>query len=233
MVSVDAEPRAPRFNAQGLERQNASGWSGSIVGRRVRWADLRARHENLAARNGIDLRIDPTYATSDAARAVGSQTKAKSAVTSSTSTRNMNRIELRNAHEVVGLIGLDVRPHRIAVVDQLQMMFDVTLRAQDQRLRTGSRGEPVETLRRKVVQPSQAIGATDADDRAMGKIHESIARCELPLFAEWITVMRGDAGVDSAVGHHRTIQRCSHSYQCRWAAVGAPGARSSWPKLLP
>ena len=77
------------------------------------------------------------------------------------------------------------------------MVFDVPVRAQNQRLNDGARRQRLEALRGEAVQPGQPVRAGDADDAAMGPVHQAGRLRERALLAGRITVMGRDACVGS------------------------------------
>jgi hypothetical protein len=68
---------------------------------------------------------------------------------------------------------LDVRQDGLAVVDQVQVVLDVALRRQDQRLRGHAGLQGGDVLREQVVQPAQPVRAGDAQDAAVRQVDQS------------------------------------------------------------
>ncbi len=201
VVSLQREPRTSGGNAKCFESEDA-GRRASAISRGRERQKISARNENLPPSDIIALRIDP-----------GQQGRV----------RLENRlphhgpigrhiVDLDAQHEShrckeiderLGVGRFHVNPDRFAIVDELQVMFDVTLRAENQRLRTDAGCESFQALRRQVVQPRQPVDARDSDDAAMRQIHESGAVRQLPLLAERIAVVGGHSGIESLDQHPR------------------------------
>ena len=73
--------------------------------------------------------------------------------TSVTSTCDQNFIEFEIADESLCRARLDMHPRRLAVVDEGQVVLDVAVRAEDQRLRRDSGRQRLDVLRRQRVEP--------------------------------------------------------------------------------
>ena len=85
---------------------------------------------------------------------------------------------------------LDVDPGRLAVVDERQVMLDVAVGREDQRLDADAGREIGQVLAGQRVQPAEPVGPGDGDDLAVRPVDES--RRER-LLAQRIAVVRRDA----------------------------------------
>ena len=110
---------------------------------------------------------------------------------------------LEELHQRRGGARLHVHPHRGAVIGQGQVVFDVPVRAEDERLRGRSGGQPVQLLRGQAVQPAQPVRPGDPDDAAVGPVHDARRLLGRALLAHRVAVVRGHALVRPA-GLHRS-----------------------------
>jgi hypothetical protein len=101
-----------------------------------------------------------------------------------------HRLQVRE--ELLPRAGLDVRPHRRAVVDEVQGVLDVAVRGEDQRVRGAARRQLADVLGEQQVEPAQPVLAADGDDTAVGEVDEAASRGEGALLAERVAVVRGD-----------------------------------------
>jgi len=100
-----------------------------------------------------------------------------------------------------GGAGLDLNPRRLSVVDEQQVMLNVALRAQHQRLRAYTGREFVESLRGQIVQPRQSVGAAHPNHVAMRQVDHPGDGGQMSLLADRIAIMRGDTGVRRVSGN--------------------------------
>ena len=104
----------------------------------------------------------------------------------------MNRISVEEGQQRRARAGLDVGPRRAAEVGQHEVVLDVPVRREHQRLAAGAVGQPVEVLAGQAVQPGQPVGAGDDDDVAVAAVDQSGALGQQPLLAERVAVVGGD-----------------------------------------
>ena len=92
----------------------------------------------------------------------------------------MNRIDSRNASSVPAVPG-STCAHRVPVVGEGQVVLDMALRAQDQRLGALAGLEVLELLGGQAVQPGQPVRAGDPDHLAVRRsiipVPAASARC--------------------------------------------------------
>ena len=110
----------------------------------------------------------------------------------------LHRLQVRN-QRLLGA-GLDVRPGRLPVVDQVERVLDVAVRGEDQRLGGLADGEVADVLGEQQVQPGQPVLAGDGDDSAVREVDETGAVGEGTLLAEQVAVVPGDAFVHALGG---------------------------------
>src|SRR6185437_9588293 len=71
------------------------------------------------------------------------------------------------------LAGLDVNPGLTAIVDETQLMLDVPVRAEYERLSRAARLKVVDLLRAEAVQPAKPVGSGNRDQIPVGAVDES------------------------------------------------------------
>ena len=88
--------------------------------------------------------------------------------------------------------GLEGDPGPFAVINEVQIVFDMALGGEHERLHRGLRGERGQLLRRERVKPGEAVRARHRQDVTMAEIHCGKALDEQPLLAHRIAIMGGD-----------------------------------------
>ena len=86
---------------------------------------------------------------------------------------------------------LDVGPRRAVEVGQDEVVLDVPLRRQDQRLGAGAVGEPLEVLAGQAVQPGEPVGARDREHVAVAAVDQARPLGERALLAQRVAVVGG------------------------------------------
>ena len=185
VVGLLAQPRPPGGDPQGLVRPGAG---QRRVPRRTPRARSRGTSTSRSSQPGWSRSDDrgvrraarrPAAATgrprrpARPARPRGAPARRRPptrAVTSATSTRSMNRIESSQATSAGAVPGSTVIQVVLAVVDQVQVVLDVAVRGQDQRLGARVRRQVVQLLGGQRVQPAQPVRAGDGDDAAVGEV---------------------------------------------------------------
>ena len=200
--------------ADGVRRRSARGTStsrhGAPLARVVRRPGRMPRCHRPAAATG---RARPAARRAAASAPDGSPRTAQSAVTSATSTRSMNRIESSQAVRAPARAGLGGDPGGLAVVDEVQVVLDVTLGASAPAPRwTCSGARPVSCWVVIECSQRQPVGAGDRDDPAVGQVDDGEALGEQALLAQRVAVVGRDARV-GAVGRHGAGSR----QQAGWA----------------
>ena len=94
--------------------------------------------------------------------------------------------------------GLDVGPRRAAELGEDQVVLDVPLRGEDERLGAGGVGQPVEVLAGEAVQPGEPVGAGDGEHVAVAAVHQPRALGEQPLLPQRVAVVGGHRKAASA-----------------------------------
>ncbi len=94
-----------------------------------------------------------------------------------------------------GRARLDVRPQVRPVVGQDQVVLDVPVRAQDQRLGGVTGREVLKVLGGEAVQPGQPVRAADPDHPPVRPVDQAQAAVQRALLGERVAVVRGDPGV--------------------------------------
>ena len=124
----------------------------------------------------------------------------------------------------------------LAVVDELQVVLDVAVRAEHERLRGHSGREPLQRLGGEAVQPGQPVRPGDAHDRAVRQVDLGGTGGEAPLLAVGVAVVRGDPGVRGVGGHGAGAveQRAGHTRDKRRAGRRVPACEtaSMWDRLV-
>ena len=193
MVGVQPEPRLAPGDPQRLVRPEPQAGPAASA-----YASSSVAGDDVVA--GVRRAV--------AAEPPGRQATASSSVTSATSTRIMNRIRSRNATSAAACAGLDVGGERLAVVDAVEGVLDVALRAEDQRPVGYAGREALEVLGGQRVQPGQPVRPGDAEDAAVREVDEAVAGDEGPLLTVEGAVVGGHRSVD-AVGGDRAGQGSS------------------------
>jgi hypothetical protein len=89
-------------------------------------------------------------------------------------------------------VRLDVNPGRGAVIGQRQMVLEVALRAEDERLLGAAGAEPLQVLAGQAVQPGQPIGPGDLDYASVRPVDQGRPLGHDALLAHRVAVVRGD-----------------------------------------
>src|SRR6266542_1002522 len=108
-----------------------------------------------------------------------------------------------------------MRPYRGTVIDQGEVVLDMAVRAEHERLGARVRGEMLHVLRRQAVHPGQPVGAPDPHHTAVAAVGKADRSYHGPLLGDRIAVVRGDADV-RLVGGDRSSglqQRAWHGTQ--------------------
>lgn len=87
---------------------------------------------------------------------------------------------------------LDVGPGRAGQLGKHEVVLDVPLRREDQRLAAGAVAEPVEVLTGEAVQPGEPVGTGDGEHVAVAAVHQPGALGQQPLLAQRVAVVGGD-----------------------------------------
>ena len=90
--------------------------------------------------------------------------------------------------------GLDIGPDGAVELGEHQVVLDVAVRREQQRLRAAAVGQPLEVLAGQVVQPGEPVGTGDGEDVAVAAVDQAGALGEHALLAQRIAVVRGDRG---------------------------------------
>ncbi len=122
---------------------------------------------------------------------------AYSGVSSLTSTRSMNRMELRYVASASTVSGSTVIHVAVTIVAKHEVMLDMAVRREHQRLTYLIARQGLKVLRGQRMQPRQSVRAAHPQHSAVRAIHDATGLDQLPLLAERIAVMRGDTGIDS------------------------------------
>ena len=96
--------------------------------------------------------------------------------------------------------GLGDDPRRRTIVDEMQLVLDMAVRAEDERGRGLPRGEVLDMLAGEAVQPAEAVGTGDPQDVAVRQVHEALSSGQAALLGVEGAVVRGDRGVDAVTG---------------------------------
>src|ERR687898_602641 len=94
---------------------------------------------------------------------------------------------------------LGVCPERLAVIDAVERMLEMTLRRQHQGGHAAARLQSRQVLRGQRVQPAQPVRAGDRDHAAVRQIHNALTLLQPALLAHRVAEMPGHAGVDAMV----------------------------------
>ncbi len=239
VVGLEAEARAVVLHAQRLVRQQPG--RGPVPGG-VR-LQVAPGQEQLAAVRRL--------ADDDAVRHLGDGTGGlvddgvvRGAVGDLDPVEELHRFQV-GEQRLLGA-GFDVRPGGLAVVDQVERVFDMAVRGEDERLGGLVRGEVADVLGEQQMQPAQPVRTGDRDDAAVGEVDESGAVGECALLAEQVAVVGGDAFVHALGGDGagQGQQRALHGHTAydRMTAPfispppsrpGAPGPRPGFPMPRP
>ena len=98
-------------------------------------------------------------------------------------------------HQRPGAAGLGGDPERLAVVDEVQVVLDVALGAQDEALAGLPGRQAGEHLGGDRVQPAEAVGPGHGHDAAVREVDHRQALGEQALLAHRVAVVGGHAGV--------------------------------------
>ena len=211
VVGVQAEPGDVRGDPERLERPHARrrGPPPHQVPGRVR--QPVPRHDQVMVPNGPGF----TLARTPSSPAAMSPAAGPSTVSTAWSPADVGHLDpqhephgLEELHQRRGGARLHVHPRRGAVVGQRQVVFDVPVRAEDERLRARSGRQPVQRLRGQAVQPAQPVRPGDPDDAAVGPVHHARRLLGRALLAQRVAVVRGHALVRPA-GLHRSRRMLS------------------------
>ena len=90
-------------------------------------------------------------------------------------------------------------PRGGAVVDDVELMLHVAVRAQDERQRGLAGREPGQPLGREVVQPGQAVRTRDRHDAPVRQVDGGPTLRQMTLLAQGIAEVPGDPGIGAVV----------------------------------
>ena len=130
-------------------------------------------------------------------------------------------------HQLAGGAGFHDQPGALAVVTDPQVVLDVAVRAEQQRLGGLAGGQRGEVLGGQRVQPGQPVGTADADDAVVGQVDDTLAGGEPALLAHRVAVVRRDAGVDARRGHRPVDVQVRTHAGCSSRDSSAPATRRS------
>ncbi len=105
-----------------------------------------------------------------------------------------------------------MRQHLLPVVDERQVVLDVSLRRQHQRLRPLTGRQRRHVLGDQAVQPAEPVRAGDAQDRSVRQVHRGETPRERPLLGVGVAVVRRDTAVRRVGGDGSRAgqQRAAH-----------------------
>ena len=107
----------------------------------------------------------------------------------------MNFIDVRKSSRAVAVPGSTWAQIGCPVVGQRELVLDMALRAQHERLRGRAWLQMLQVLGRQAVQPAQPVGAGDPQHSAVGLIDYAPAGRQGALLGVGIAVVCGDARV--------------------------------------